>query len=437
MDDSKLTVPILLLSLLAAGAFGFKLVQEQTQVHRLTLATASASGEYYAFGQAFATLIHRHHPDIQLTVATTEGSLENVQLLQDKQAQLALIQSDTPITASVRAVAMLFPEMAHLLVRSEANIETLSDLKGKPIALMPEGSGSYKLFWPIANHYGLNENNLPYRALPSTEAYRAFEQGEVQALFQVMALGNERMRQLLNTPQVRLLPIDQVAALRLTLPYLEEMQIPKGTYNGGIPNPSADIAAVGVRAVLVAHRDLEAHLIQTLTTTLYENRTELVTEYPRAASILLPDSGEDLGLPLHEGAKSYYNQGQPNFLVEYAETLGLLLSVSVLGVSGLWQLNVWLQGKQKNRADMYNLQILGLIDRIHDSLDEVELTGLRKELFDILRKVVVDLDKDRISAESFQSFTLTWEVAITTLRHQETIVLGARRAGQSQGCDPI
>ena len=36
---------------------------------------------------------------------------------------------------------------------------------------------------------------------------------------------------------------------------------------------------------------------------------------------------------------------------------------------------------------------------------------------------MVDLDEDRISPESFQSFTFPWEVAITTIRHREMVLL--------------
>jgi uncharacterized protein len=60
-------------------------------------------------------------------------------------------------------------------------------------------------------------------------------------------------------------------------------------------------------------------------------------------------------------------------------------------------------------------------------LDDLEqLQSVRDKLFEILRKVVVDLDKDRISPESFRSFTFPWEVAINTLRHREIVLLNLR-----------
>jgi TRAP-type uncharacterized transport system substrate-binding protein len=64
--------------------------------------------------------------------------------------------------------------MFHLLVRTEANIQTVADLRGKRVALMPEGSGSYQLFWPLAEHYGLQATDIMTRPLPPDQAYEVY-----------------------------------------------------------------------------------------------------------------------------------------------------------------------------------------------------------------------------------------------------------------------
>ncbi|NEQ31486.1 MAG: C4-dicarboxylate ABC transporter substrate-binding protein, partial [Leptolyngbya sp. SIO4C5] len=222
--------------------------------------------------------------------------------------------------------------------------------------------------------------------------------------------------------RVRLLPIDQVEALRLSLPYVEATQIPKGSYDGGLPIPATDLDVVAVNALLIAHESLSDDVIRRLTQTLYEFRNELIQIYPTAVMIAPVEGIPDLGIPLHAGARAYYEQDQPYFLVEYAEPIGLLISVSLLVASGIWQFRLWLIGRQKNRADMYNLEILHLINRVQETQDLEDLKLIRQQLFKILQQVVVDLDIDRISPESFQSFTFPWEVAINTIRHQEVLL---------------
>ncbi len=423
MMNNRVTFGIVLLSVLGAVGFGLKTWQARSQVYELVLASGSQTGEYYAFSEAFADVVQLNHPQIQITVQETAGSAENMGLLRDDGAQLALVQSDTPVERPVRAIARLFPEMFHLLVRKDANIQTVADLRDRRIALMPKGSGSYALFWPLSEHYGLTAEDLQITPQSPNDAEQALANGEVDALFRVMTLGNPSMKTVLQNEAIELLAIDQVDALRLSLPYLEAQTIPKGTYDGGRPLPARDLPVVAVNAVLVIHEDLPDEVAHALTQTLYTHRNELVSRYPRAALIRLPDSGNDLGLPLHPGAQAFYDRDQPEFIVEYAEPIGLLLSVSVLLGSGLWQFKIWLKGKQKNRADVYNVELLDLIDQINRTEQIEQLQQLRGKLFTMLKEVVSDLDNDLISGDSFESFTFPWEIAMNTLRHQEDLLV--------------
>lgn len=420
--QSKFTLPVLLLSLVMGSVFAVLWVREQRQIFTLTLATAGRDGEYYAFGRALSTVVERHYDKIRIDVLETEGSQQNMQLLAEGEVQLALVQSDTPVEPDVEAVSFLFPELFHLVARPNSGIEQVSDLRDKRIALMPEGSGSYAMFWALSDRYGLTDADFEAMPMTPSAAHAALQAGQVDALFRVIALGNESVNQLLQTSQSRLIPIERAIALQLSLPYLEAIEIPQGTYGGVVPIPPTPLPVVGVRAVLVTRDGVNEEAVYEITRTLHEFRNELVREHPLSATIRLPESGENLGLPLHAGARAYYNQDDPNFLVEYAEPIGLLLSVAILCASGIWQFRLWLVGRQKNRADMYNLEILELINQVENTEDLEHLAEMRRQLYRILQRVVVDLDVDRISPESFQSFTFPWEVAITTIRHREVLL---------------
>jgi len=419
---NKLAFPIIVLSIIMVCTFTVQWIRDQNRTYSLTIATAGKDGEYYAFGQALAKVVARHDTKIQIEVLETEGSLQNLELLDRNQVQLAIIQSDIPMQPATRAIAFLFPEMFHLVATADSNINSVSDLKGKRIALMPKGSGSYALFWPLSEHYGLSEQDFESVALPPDQASMSLRDGQVDALFRVIALGNPAISRLLQNGQNQLVPIDQAEALQLFLPALEANQIPKGTYNGAMPIPPDNLPVVAVRSILISHKDVDRNVIATITRLLFEARAELMKHHSQAAMIHQPDAFQDLTLAFHPGANAYYHQDKPNFIVQYAEPLGLLLSISILIVSGLWQLRLRLQGRQKNRADLYNLEILTLIDRIHGVEDLEQLASIRRHLFDIFQNVVVDLDKDRISPESFQSFTFPWEVAVKTIRHRELLL---------------
>ncbi|NEQ31706.1 MAG: TAXI family TRAP transporter solute-binding subunit, partial [Leptolyngbya sp. SIO4C5] len=241
---SRWLLPVIAIGALGAIAFAALTWREQQQVYHLVLATGGEGGQYYAFGQAFAQIVAQHHPDIQIEVRSTEGSAQNMDWLQTNQVQLALVQNDTPALPAAKGIARLFPEMFHFIVAEAANIDHIADLRGKRIALMPEGSGSYALFWPLSQHYGLTPNDFQAQAYNPAAAHAALLQGEADALFRVIGLGNASVAALLQSERVRLLPIDQVEALRLSLPYVEATQIPKGSYDGGLPIPATTSRSV-------------------------------------------------------------------------------------------------------------------------------------------------------------------------------------------------
>ncbi|MEO0805665.1 MAG: TAXI family TRAP transporter solute-binding subunit [Cyanobacteria bacterium J06643_4] len=397
-------------------------LRSRHQVHHITFATGSETGEYYAFGQAIAQVTQKHAPNIQIEVVASAGSSQNMDSVQTNEADFALVQSDTPVQSNVRAVTQLYPEMFHLIAREDANINTLRDLQGKQIALMPPGSGSYDLFWPLAEHYGLSAQDFDAQPMTAKAAHIALRAGEVEALFQIIGLGNSSVAELFQTEQLKLVEISQLGALQLSQPYLESTVIPQGSYDGSRPIPPKDLPVIAVSALLVANDSVDPDIVKTVTSMLYEHRNELIAITPRAASIQSPERSQNLGFPLHPGASAYYKQNTPSFFVKYAEAMGFLLSLSFLTVSSVWQFRQWLIGRQKNRADDYNLEILALIEQLEQAKTLPELQALRQQLFSILRQVVIDLDIDKISPESFQSFTFPWEVAMTTLHHQELVL---------------
>ncbi len=420
--QSKLIPSLVVLSGLAAVGLTANWLYLNNRVYHLTIATGSPDGEYYAFAKALETVVESRNPKIEITVKESNGAQQNLEWLDQDEAQLAIVQSDTPSRSSANAVAFLFPEVFHLMARPDSGIRSVEDLRGKRVAIMPQGSGSYDLFWRLAQHYQLEQKDFTPVPLPPQEAYLALRQGRVDALFRVMAMGNPAISSLLRETRSQLLPIDQVESLRLSQPYLEALTIPKGTYGGSPPIPAEGLPGASVRALLICRSSVDAAVIQEITRTLFDFRNELVAIYPRSAAMRLPEAGENLGMPLHPGAEAFYSQDQPSFLNRYAESMGLIFSVGVVVLSSLWQLRLRLEGKQKNRADSYNYEILALIDQAQQSQSLPELQAIQRQLLVILHQVITDLDQDRITAESFQSFAFSWEMAATAIRHREIMM---------------
>lgn len=433
----KILMLIGLFSILLIFSFAGMILYDHYRVYRLTIATASEWGEYNKFGKALAKVVNRNQKKIILDVRNTSGSVENLKLLEEGRVQLAIAQNNVLADAkvshhSLRAIALLFPEVFHILAAPGTGISEIPDLRGRKVALLSNSSGSRHLFRQIIHHYGLTEKDFTPLDLPPDKAVEMLKKRKVEALTHTMALGNTVVQKILKETGAKLIGVDEVAAMKISIPHLEETIIPKGTYGGTRGTPEKPIPAASVRAILLSKSTVPQEVIYEITKILYENRSELVTEYPYASQIQWPHQAQLFSVPLHRGAHNYYNQNKPSFLVEYAEVLGLIFSVVVLSFAGLLRLSMVFKDRQKNRADKHNIEILLLIEKIYEASALEELEEIHQKLLHILRQVIRDLDNDNISMEHFQSFTFTWETAMNTLQHYEMILTSGKKKSSTK-----
>jgi len=401
-------------------------------VDRITITTGTEGGTYDALGQVIADTFAAANTAIRTGVQRSSGAAENAQRVAANKTTLGFVQSNTQLERNVELIARLYPEVYHLLARNDAGIADVSDLAGKRVALMPEGSGSNTAFYHLLDHYQIT--SAAVNLLPGTlsEGLAALTAGEVDALFVIIALGNETIAEAIRSADIELLGLDQAQAMALFDPAISRMEVPKGAYSGNQPVPRETIDVLSVDALLVANARLPDEIANQMVATLFERRQQMVEANSQAAFISAPSDQQRLTIGVHPGAESYYERDQPPFLVEYAEPIGLAVSVLVLLASGLWQVRLWLSNARKNRADRYNLEIAALVDRADQAGTLAELEEVRTSLFAIFHEVIADLDNDRIDENSLQSFSFVWEVAQSTLSQRQLLLTGQGSRATSQ-----
>ncbi len=408
---------VLLIALIYALAAG-------RAVERVTITTGTEGGSYFALGQVIAEALGEADPPLEARAVHSGGAAENARRVARDPDTLGFVQSNTALSGDVKLIARLYPEVYHLLARDDAGISDVSDLAGKRVALMPAGSGSNIAFYDLLDHYQVPASDVT--TVPDTlqDGLRALETGAADALFVIVALGNETIAQSIRRADIQLIGLDQAQAMALFNPALSRIQVPKGVYSGDKPVPPESIEVLAVDALLVANGALPDDAAATVVTTLFERRQDMVEANRQAAFISEPDAQQRLTIGVHPGADDYYQRNRPPLIVEYAEPIGLAVSVLVLLASGLWQARTWLSNARKNRADRYNMQIAALVDQAERAVTAEDLDEVRHSLFAIFHDVIADLDNDRIDEGSLQSFSFVWDVAQSTLRQRELLLKG-------------
>ena len=115
----RLTILGLLWLALLAGITYWYSGQART---RLTIAAGPATGESFELAQAIADVVESSYPHIQVDVYETQGTAEDLRLIESGRVDLAAIQADSDISRDVRVVANLFSDVYQLIVTDASGI---------------------------------------------------------------------------------------------------------------------------------------------------------------------------------------------------------------------------------------------------------------------------------------------------------------------------
>ena len=248
------------------------------------LTTATTGGAFYPVGVALATIAHSKLADTQgisLTAISSAGSLENVKLLRDNQAQFAILQGpfgawswtgEGPVSSPqthMRSVSALWQNVEHFVLLSElittGEIMDLDTLDGERYVLGARNSGAEQTGRFILETLGIDyeeKMSLGYMGYGPTTS--AIQDGNivgmnipagapVSSITQAFALLGDRMT-VLNWTQKSL---DKINA---RYPLWAWYELPAGTY----PNQDELIRTVGSPNVLVTRADIPDDVVYNL-----------------------------------------------------------------------------------------------------------------------------------------------------------------------------
>lgn len=408
-----------LISLLLAGWFYYTFVWQPSQPKVVRIGVGSSSGDLKELLEATARMLRERDASYDVRLVRTSGSNQTIKRLDAGEIDFAAVSADALTRPSFTLIANLFPDAYHLIVHRNSPILTVPDLPGRVIAIPPVTSTANRSFWFLIGQYGLSPERMRTRAMSERAAFEAFRRGRVEAMFVVAPPGDRRLRWLAEAASIRIIRIDQAAAMQIRRPALSPVEIPRGIYSGGGPVPAVDTPSVAANRILITRADTNADIVRAVTATLFENRRELAVFTRLAAFISQPDRSGATVLPLHPGARAYYDRDQPSFFQENAEPIGVTFSIIAIVFSGLMWLKRRWEERQKGRIDVYNMQLVELFEQVRGETTPAALAEARGRLFAMLSSVIHDLDEDRIDGEGFHFFAFTWEAALSAIRDAE------------------
>lgn len=280
----------------------------------LSMVTGGTGGTYYPLGGQMANIIN-NFTSYKATAQVSNASVENMQLLNKGDVQLAFTQTDIASYATsgtmmfdskldkIRGIGTLYPETIQIVTIAGNGINSVEDLRGKKVSVGAPGSGTYANAEQILAIHGITMNDIQPQHLSFDESTDGLQDGTIDAAFITAGTPTGAVEALSATKQVNILPIadDKAQELIAQYPYYAVNVIPAGTY--GL---SSEVKTVAVMAMLTANADLSEDVVYEITKAIFENTDKI--GHAKGAFIKAETALDGMGIEIHPGAAKYFKE---------------------------------------------------------------------------------------------------------------------------------
>ncbi len=313
---TELAAVVLPVVLAVAVAFWitFKFV-EPAPPRVVVMSTGGEGGAYHAYGLRYQAILARD--GVRLELRPSSGAVENVARLRnaDTDVSIGFVQGgvaralDPPVLETLGSV---YYEPLWVFYRGSAQFDRINALKGKRIALGPEGSGTRNLALAVLDASGLGGSNVTLLDLGGPAAADALIAGAADAVFIVAGPEAPIVRRIIQADGVKLMSFSRASAYVARLPYLNRLVLPRGSLDLVRDLPGEDVALVAPTANLVAKERLHPAIAYLFLQAAREvhggpGPFHRIGEFPSPGSV---------DFPLSSAAERFYRSGPP-FLQRY------------------------------------------------------------------------------------------------------------------------
>lgn len=312
MRAVRATVSFALLAVVASVLSGCTSGSSEVPAGQLRIATGSRGGVYFLYGGAIVETVKKHLPQLKPSVLETAASAENLRLVSTGGAEVGFAQADTSADfaggGKVVALARLYDDYLHLVVRAKSGITDLEDLRKKRVSIGAPESGTIGTAKRLLGLENIDpDKDFQQERLGLDASAAALEQGRIDAFFFSGGLPVARVAELAKKGMIEMVRIGQYAVnlRKMYGQYYAEHTVPASTY-GLLP-----VSTIGIANYLVVSASLPEETAYELTRLLFDEQDSLERAHPAAARLNSRGAIYTDPLVLHPGAERYFKEIKP------------------------------------------------------------------------------------------------------------------------------
>jgi TRAP transporter TAXI family solute receptor len=283
------------------------------EVKQLSMGTATVGGFFYNVGAPVAQCINENLPEVNVTAEFTEGSVENLRLIQKKKIQLAVISPMIGYFArkgirmfekggavDMRVVVRLLPNgNIWTVLKSNKDIKTIRDIKGKKVGVGTGGIGVMSRMQLAAHGIDYKKDIKPFFSATG-ELATLLKDGKVDVSFLTEGLA----KMVTATHEIRIISwqeADRKAYVEKN-PYFGAFNYKPNHFKG----VDYEVQTVDNGIQLITHADTPDEDVYKLAKTIIEN-IDCTSKIFAPAKALSPKwCSSELGNPFHPGSIKYF-----------------------------------------------------------------------------------------------------------------------------------
>ena len=283
----------------------------------LNIVTGGTGAVYIVYGAGLAELLNKKLGTAASAQSTT-ASVDNMKLIRDAKADVAFTLADTAFDAvngsgsfappekkaDAKALAVLYSNLTHLVVKDAAGINTVTDLKGKRVSVGSAGSGTEVIANRTFEAYGMDAGkDIDRQRLGAQDSANALRDGKIDAFFFSGGLPVPAILDISTSMKIKMLDLSD-SVQKMSAKYGNfyfPIKIPKTTYN-----TAADVMVSGVANLLVVPSSFDPALAQAILATMFDNKADLVKVHNAANDLSLETAVVGSPIDYHPGAIDFY-----------------------------------------------------------------------------------------------------------------------------------
>lgn len=284
----------------------------------VSIATGGTGGAYYPIGGAMGSLIGDEIDGVQsATAETTGGSVENIRLIHQGEAEMGLAQGDAVYQGcnaeldfeepqNIATIAVVYVNLLQIVSPADRGIESVEDLAGQRVSVGDAGSATEVFMRQVTEWNDMSYDDFAEaQRLPFADQVTAIRNNQLDVGTWVVAPGVSSIQDLASGEQISILEFDEedLEALREEFPYYIPAEVEAGTYQG----VDEAVTVPGTWNSIVVSKDLDEEFVYQVTKLLHENTDVLAGGHPSGGE-LDAENVQDALCPVHPGAMRYFEE---------------------------------------------------------------------------------------------------------------------------------